>query len=243
MKAPRLSFAIFLLLAGLSLIGAETFRVRTLTLASVETHKEAESLSIGYNDAVSIQFPREATFLRGVEIELKIPQEILAYRNSMAYGLYRAIKPAPSAATIDYDAERIDLQPLPSRLSFVLQIPLRTNHGLKTGPYATVIQTAQDPRKGPILFRLLPIMKGLPEGIENLQFTVKVKPILANEGGFRLSLVQPGGARLEAGSNAVSVRIDEKPVEDYASLVVLTPGSHHLSVVSSEYRNEVRCLP
>ncbi len=236
MKVVRYALVLSLLFPLSVGLYAESFRVRSLTPVLVDQKKaEATSVPLGYNDAIGISFPREATFLKGVEIEIKIPQDIVSYRNSMAYGVYKQVRPAPQAQSIDYQADRIELQPLPSRLSFVLQIPLRPDHGLKSGPYATVVPFVHDPRQGPLLFRLLPVMKGLPENIESLSFAVKIKPILANEGGFRLAVSYPDGH-----AKPITVRVDERPVEDITTMLVLAPGNHHLSIVSQDYRNEVR---
>lgn len=235
MKGTRILLTGIMLFSALSLC-AETFRVRSMSLVTLDSQKpEAQIVPLGYNDAIGILFPASPVFLKGVEIEVKIPQGILSYRNSMAYGLYHRIKPAPSPTAIDYQGDELTFQPLPSRLSFVLQIPFMNAHGLKSGPYATVLSTVYDAKKGPLLFRLLPIMKGLPEDIETMQFQVRVKPILTEEGGFRLSLAWPGNQ-----VRPVSVRIDESLVENPGELVLLAPGSHHLSVVSDEFRNEVR---
>jgi len=236
MKKVRVILTGILLFYGMSALSADTFRVRSLTLAAVDSQKaEAQPVELGYNDAIAITFPKNITFLKGVEIEIKIPQDILAYRNSMAYGVYRQIQPAPTEKTIDYQGEQITLQSLPSRLSFVLQIPLQKTHGLKTGPYSTVLPYVYDASKGPLLFRLLPVMKGLPENIETLQFSVKIRPILTEEGGFQLKLAYPSDDM-----KPVSVRIDEVLVPNPEKMTVLAPGVHHLSIVSDDYRNEVR---
>lgn len=225
-----------LLVLGMTASGADLFRVRSMTLITLDSQKpDAQVVELGYNDAIGIIFPKNTTFLKGVEIEIKIPQDILAYRNSMAYGVYRLVVPSPAATVIDYQAEQVTLQPLPSRLSFVLQIPLQKVNNLKTGPYSTVLQYVYDASKGPLLFRLLPIMKGLPENIESLTFSVKIKPILTEEGGFSLKLDYPANP-----PKPVSVRVDEILIPNPESMTVLAPGPHHLSVVSDDYRNEVR---
>lgn len=218
------------------LFAADQFRVRSMTLVSLDIQQpEAKTVELGYNDAIGIQFPKDTTFLKGLEIEVKIPQEVLAFPSCMAYGLYRQVQPSPTEKKIDYQAEQITLMPLPSRRSFVLQVPLEKGHALKSGPYATVVPMVYDSSKGPLLFRLLPIMKGLPENIETLTFSVKVRPLLTEEGGFRLRLAYP---REPAGP--VSVRIDEALLQATDALQILSPGTHHLSVVSDDYRNEVR---
>jgi hypothetical protein len=236
MKTFRTALTVLLLVPTITLATAEPFRVHSMTPITVDVQRpEAQTTEIGYNDAVGIILPKSNPFLKGVEVEIKIPQDIVAYRNSMAYGIYRLPQPVPSEKSIDYQAEQVTMQPLPSRLSFVLQIPLQKNSNLKTGPYSTVLPYVHDASKGALIFRLLPVMKGLPENIESLSFTVKVKPILAEEGGFRLKIDYP-----EASPKPVSVRIDEALIVNPESLQILSPGTHQLSIVADDYRNEVR---
>jgi hypothetical protein len=149
--------------------------------------------------------------------------------------VYERVSPGPEPGVIDYSAQRLHLEPLPSKLSFVLQIPFIKEHKLKSSPYATVLPAVFDPDRVPFLFRLLPVMKGLPENIADLVFLVEVKPILTNEGMLLLSMIYPDDRR-----EALAVRIDEIPVEDISESLVLSAGMHHLSIVSEHYRNEVR---
>ncbi|ULQ59463.1 PEGA domain-containing protein [Brucepastera parasyntrophica] len=234
-KIQSFSIIFFLFLLPFS-VCAESFRVRSVTTLVLDTEKsEGKTVNIGYNDAVAVFFPENIIFLKGVEIEVKIPAEILEYRNSIAYGLYHRIKPAPVKNVIDYQADRIELAPLPSRLTLILQVPLIEKHNLKSGPYGTVISYMHNPASGPLLFRLLPVMKGLPDDIENVVFSVKIKPLFINEGGFILTLTYPDEEQYP-----VSVRLDETLLQEPHSLQLLSPGNHYLSVVSEEYRNEVR---
>jgi len=234
-KSARI-LTVILLFFGMAHAGAEGFRVRSMTPITVDaTVPEPQTVEIGYNDAIGVVFAQNPAYIKAIEIEVKIPKSMLEYQNSMAWGLYRKVQPLPNAKKIDYQAEEISLQSLPSRLTFVLQIPLRKDHGLKTSPYATVLQSIQDPSKGPLLFRLLPIMKGLPEDIEAIGFTVRIKPILADEGAFRLGIEYPQGEQ-----KPVTVYIDDVPVQNPKATQILATGTHHLSVVSDDYRNELR---
>jgi hypothetical protein len=236
MKNGAIILTGFFLLAGASVSAADSFRVRAMTPVTIDSQKpEAQSIELGYNDAIGISFPQDVSFIKAVEIEIKIPRSVIENPSCMAWGLYRQIKPAPTAKKIDYQGEELSLQPLPSRLSFVLQIPLEKEHGLKSGPYATVLPYVHDTTKGPILFRLLPIMKGLPDNIETVSFSVRVKPILDDDGGARISIDYPTDQ-----IKPVSVRIDEMPIDNPGDLQILAPGTHHLSIVSDDYRNEVR---
>lgn len=215
---------------------ADSFRVRSMTVVSLDAANPSPAIvELGYNDAVGVVFPKDTRFLRGFEIEIKIPQDILEFPGSMAYGLYKIPSPAPDKETIDYRAEQITLQVLPSRITAVIQIPLQKNHKLKTSPYSAVLSSIQDPAAGPIVLRLLPVMKGLPENIEKLVFQTRIKPILAEEGGFSMKLAYPGPE-----VEPVSIRVDELLYDNPGDVLILTPGKHQLSVVSERYRSEFR---
>lgn len=236
MKKIRVILVACMLFSAAAAFGIDNFRVGSMIPVSVDSQTpETQTVELGYNDAVGILFPKNTTFIRGVEIEIKSPQDIIPWRNSMAYGIYRQVQPLPAPAAIDYQGEQITLQSLPSKLSFVLQIPLQKQHNLKNSPYSTVLPYVHDTTKGPLIVRLLPVMKGLPENIESLKFTVRVKPILIDEGGMQLKLSWP-----DENPKPVSVRVDEILLENPENLLVLSPGDHHLSIVSDDYRNEVR---
>lgn len=238
MKSFRTILVVLFTCTVLSASFADTFRVRSVTTVTLDTQKpEWQTVKLGYNDSLGILFSEKTTFLKGVEIEIKIPQEIIEYQNSMAWGLYKKIIPKPLNTIIDYQGEQIRLQPLPSRLSFVLQIPVKQKHNLKTGPYATVLPFTHNPEDGPLLFRLLPVMKGLPENIETLIFLTRIKPILTEEGALNLDVLYP-----EDNKQPVSIRIDEVLVTNPKVLQILSPGSHHVSIVADSYRNEVRIV-
>ncbi|MBN2810439.1 MAG: hypothetical protein JXP39_00930 [Spirochaetales bacterium] len=234
MNTRALLLASLLVYPAVSAYTADSFRVRSLVPVSIQAHSETQTIEMGYNDALGIAFEDDAVFIRGVEIEIKPPQAILEYRNSLAWGLYSAPSPQPDPSVIDYKAVQLALNTLPSRLSFILQIPLKQNHGFKAGPYATVLQSIVDPAKGPVLFRLFPVMKGLPDNIETLRFVCRIKPLLTDEGGALLDITRPGE------QHPISVRVDETLVQNTGEMLILKPGSHHLSIVSEDYRDEVR---
>ncbi len=236
MKHVCLALAVLMLLVIPVPLAAQNFRVRSMaTLVLDSKTPETRTIDIGYNDAVGIIFPDNPVFLRALEIEVRIPQEILRYQNSMAYGVYRNVRPQPQSGIIDYSGIQESYQPLPSRLSFVLQIPLIRSHKLKTGPYATVLERIHNPEDGPVVFRLQPVMKGLPPTIEEMVFQIRVKPLLTEEGGLTVNLKHPGSEK-----KPVRILVDEQPVSLDSSMLLLSPGSHHISVVSDHYRNEVR---
>ncbi len=235
MTVKNTILGLYILIACLVSVYSENFRINRLESVVVSAEIPSLIVNMGYNDALEIVIPDTPLFLQGVELEIKIPQPILSFRNSVGYAVYEQVSPEPEPEIIDYAAERLHLEPLPSKLNFVLQIPFVSEHKLKSSPYATVLPAVFQQDKRPFLFRLLPVMKGLPENIADLIFVVEIKPILTNEGMALLSLSYPDERR-----EALVIRIDETPVEDISEPFMLTEGMHHLSIVSEHYRNEVR---
>jgi hypothetical protein len=217
--------------------GAEQFRalVAGSLLVSVEK-PEGTSVNMSFNSSALISLENDTRFLRGVELELSAPQAWLAYRGSLAMMIYNEFNRLPVTGVNDLDGKRITYEPLPDKIKTVYQIPLRPSHGLRSGPYASVIPGITDPAKFPVLFRLMPIIKGISDELENMRFVFNARPILSDEGAVKLIPRYPEQLR----GRPFTVLIDDILVENHAEEILLKEGEHHLVVLSDEYRNESR---
>ena len=226
-----------LLILGYAALALESFRVtRSLTVRIDGERLDAVTVSMGYNDGLAIILPQDNPFIKAVEIEVKTPESIALFQGAMAYALYTGLSPLPDGEAIDFSGNRLFMEMLPSMLSFALQVPLREGHGLKTDPYTAVLSEVPSPESLPLFFRLFPIMKGLPDDFEAAVFTVRIKPVLIDEGALLLSIVYPDGRE----GAALSVRIDEKAVSNPEKVLLLLPGEHNLAVSAAKCRTEVR---
>jgi hypothetical protein len=211
----------------------------TVTLSSDQP--EGTRLAIAYNEAVAVIQPKETPFIQGFEIEVKLPPAAIAMPGALAWELWRRVDPLPDRNRYGYQADRIITQPLPSRASLVLQVPMRKDFGLKSGPYATVIPFIVEQKDLPFIFRFEQVSKGMPSELENAQFQVRIRPLLTDQGALRLSLRYPeGGERLP-----VLVTVDDKELAeghfvDGKEVLVLKAGTHYLRVSSERYRDENR---
>jgi hypothetical protein len=150
--------------------------------------------------------------------------------------LYAGLERPPSSGTNDIEGRRIAFDPLPTKISIVYQIPVRESHGLRTTPYATVPTGVTLPSSFPILFRLMPIIKGVSDELELMRFVLTARPILGDEGALRLIVRYPEQLR----NRPFTVLIDDVVVENLAEERLLKEGEHHLVVLSEDYRNESR---
>ena len=212
---------------------------RTLVAGSVDlsaSNPEGSTVSLGSNGSVIVNLGKDTRFLRGIELELTAPQNWLAYRGSLAMLVYADLDHQPSRGIIDMEGRRIAFDPLPNKVKSVYQIPIRSAHGLRTSPYAVVIQGSVLPPSFPILFRLMAIIKGMNEELESMNFTLTAKPIFTDEGAVKISYRYPQQLR----GKQFTVLIDDVVIENPSEERLLKEGEHHLVVLSEDYRNESR---
>jgi hypothetical protein len=150
--------------------------------------------------------------------------------------IYNNISPQTASGITDFSGSRIAFDPLPGRLQIIYQLPIRQGHGLRTTTSITVQQTVAPPSTFPILFGLLPVMKGLSSDLERLTFTLTARPVLSDEGAVRLSARYPPQLR----GRPFTVLIDDNVIPNINDQIFLREGEHHLVIISDDYRNESR---
>jgi hypothetical protein len=232
----RKLFFAWILFFSLSSVQVPAESFRTILAGSLELSAETpdgSSLILPYDGSMLIQMGRGTRFFRGVEIEVSAPQPWLSYRGSLAMLAYAELDRVPVPGVNDIDGRRIAYDPLPGKLRMVYHIPVRSGHGLRSSPYATVTADIVQPSSFPVIFRLMPIIKGLSQELENMKFTLTVKPILSDEGAVRLIPHYPDQLR----GKPFTVLIDDIVVENIAEERLLREGDHHLVVLSDDYRN------
>jgi hypothetical protein len=195
---------------------------------------EGVRLSVGYDESVAVLMPKDSPFIQGIEIEVKSPQAVIAAPGGFAYELWRRIDPEPDKKRYAYRGERIIMQPLPARAGYAIQIPVRADHSLRPGPYATLLPFIVEGRDFPFLFRLVPISKGLSSAAEAAKFQIRVRPLLTDDGALSLKLRYPE-AQVER--FPVTVTVDDRKVDPSAP-IFLKAGSYRLGLSSEAYRDE-----
>ena len=233
---PRL-FAVACILSILTPLGAESFRTTLKDSLEISaTQPKGKSIAMTYIDSVVLTLPQGTTFLRGIEIEFKVPQIYLKYRNSVGLSIYRGPKEIPKSGVVDFQLDRLAFEIIPAKLKAVYQLPLREGHGLKTSPYVTVPTGIIQPQTFPLVLRLMPLIKGLSEDVETMEFILTVRPIIADEGALHLTIRTPDNLK----DRPYTVLIDDEVVSNIQKEWMLKTGEHHLSIISDDFRNESR---
>lgn len=232
-----------ILLTSLQFIYAENFRVMEMHEAVLSPDGSKTSLTAGINDGILIKLPEDRRFIQGIQIDLRIPKSIAALRDSIAMTFWTDCE--NGASDIDFRGNKVFLDTVPPKLSQTLQLEMN-GRSIKKDPYATVIPYTIEDDDSSLVLRFQLAMKGVPADVFDAVFDVEIKALLSNEGIFSLDFEYPdevegisSQAVLDTDEAPLLVYIDEVLYEDYAG-IVLPQGIHHLSVVSENYRNEVR---
>lgn len=249
------AFILFVLFFLNFSVFTESFSVQKLNEVNFSDIFESHSYKASFNDAFHINLPKDMTYVCGIEINMKIPEEIAAWRDSVSYSLYENITPKPNEKTKSYNGKKISYATLPSRLSLNVYIPLNQDFNIKDNPYSERIPVTPKLDNNDIFFKLQLVLKELPESFENLSINTTVKLVLIDKGKLNLSvepskqssypvLVKKNGsnkAKIEQKpkSKNYKVFIDDNPITSFSNLF-LTTGEHHASIVSDSYRNELR---
>jgi hypothetical protein len=235
MKRVILSFFLSAVVGGA--VNAEAFRANVAAKLDISADKpEGSTVALSFVDAVVIAIEGDRRFLRGVELDLRVPQPYLKHRGSLAVAFYAPLSPIPTIGVVDVNAERIGFELLPAKLQVIYDIPVRKNHGLKTTPYVSVPTGIVLPGAFPILFRITPVIKGLPDELENIHFQLTAKPLFSDEGAIRVSYKYPEKLK----DRPLTLLIDDAVVPETSKELVLSIGEHNLTIVSDHYRNESR---
>ncbi|MCQ2573841.1 MAG: PEGA domain-containing protein [Treponema sp.] len=245
-----LTLSVFLL--SVQTIYAESFRVRKAHIIQLNNdNTEIIAKDCNIYDAVAIYLPEDKSFipfLEGIEIKMVIPESIVSWPNSVAATVYDRICPEPSAKQIDYSGTRLYVNTLPPKLSWVLQVPLVKNHSIKESKYSSLITTIPSNQATNLFLKFQPVMKGIPEEVTTANIQVSARPILADKGRLKLNLKLPEPSKTEE-TNTVnsayavySIYIDDIPtnISSNSQDIILGTGVHNISLISENYRNEVR---
>lgn len=232
-------FSLVLLTSSALALSGESFRVSKVHIAQIDALPSTEkTVKLGINDSVAARLPENNEFLEGLEFKFSIPESVAYWMDSVACSVYVDIKPTPEDSQIDYSGKKVFVRTLPNKLSWVLQIPLLSEHSLKSNNYTQTIDPLSLTKDNVIFIRLQPVMKGVPEETLNAIIPITIKPILINKGKLKISLLPPEEELLPC-----SVFVDDEIVTlNENGELLLETGVHDVSIISESYRNEMRTV-
>jgi hypothetical protein len=215
--------------------------LRVLPAGSLEASQgKGGAVPVPYNGAVLISLGEDLRFFRGLEVEISPPPEWLSHQGSLVIAAYADLKRLPddppgTGAVWDIAGDRFLSAPLPGKMQIVYRIPLRGDHGMRDNPY-TMVTPLLPPSSFPVLFRLLPAIKGIDTELGRMRFLFSARPILGDEGAVRISFRYPR----QLPDRPFTLLIDNQVVKTPVEELLLKEGEHQLLILSDDYRNENR---
>jgi hypothetical protein len=185
----------------------------------------SESLPVHLEDLWGIVLGENYDFLRGVEIRIDLPEEASLYTGTYAVFVYRKVNPAPLSETQSYQGNLLFFKVVEERRRLFIQIPIGSASGPGSAPDTYIHKTPLEPSDFPLLFAVLPIMKGIPEQAAKALFHAEVHPLFKNMGKLLISLPDE-----EPPATDIRVFIDEKAHNYPATGILLEPGIRKVRV-------------
>ncbi|MDR2587975.1 MAG: PEGA domain-containing protein [Spirochaetales bacterium] len=185
----------------------------------------SESLPLRMEDAWGIVLGETRDFLRGIEIQLTIPEEANIYTGTYAVFVYRRVSPQPDTAVSQYEGSPLFFKVIEERRRLFLHLPFESSSGFSPAPDTYLHRTALTASDFPLLFAILPVMKGIPEQAAAAVFRAEVRPLFKNLGRLLLSFA--GNSSPDAGTR---VFIDDSEKGFSPKGFLLEPGIHRLRV-------------
>lgn len=227
-----------LVLVSASVAWADGVRTAVSAIVTLDQNRPETTVILRYNEAVGVFLPADPMFIKGVEFELRLPAAARGSESSILWSIYSSVSPAPSIDEVEYRAEPVASQPLPSRVSIILKAPIVERSDLRSDSFATVVPAVLSPARFPLMFKLSPIGKGYAPNVERAEFKLTVRPIIGDEGGIRISAVYPEGGE----KSPLSVYLDDRRIDDPSGVIVARKGLRLLRVSATGYREEVLSL-
>ncbi len=204
----------------------ETLRGPWVEPAALPTDSEQTvEFSLHTGEIGRLDVERHSRFLDGIELEIEIPEAVRPYAGSFAIYMIAAAETTQDREHARVHGERILFETLPrGRRVFVL-LPMHPDHGMRASADSLKAGRRVTSDDLPVALSIRPVMKGLPEGVRETRFPVKLRAVFREEGAARVVLVGPDGERLDQ---------DEEHVDEILDEIELTIGDRRLSSLSEE---------
>jgi hypothetical protein len=212
-------------------------QVETLEIAA----GTAKRFDLGMNDLGALDIEGDVRFLRGVQLEIQVPGSAQEFPGSFALYILRDVSPEPEPSVMTLQGTRVALEPIPLGDRFFYSVPAVSDHQLRSTVDARVAPSPLGTEYYPLVFSIIPVMKGITPAAAEGRFVVTARPLLLDRGALRLSIMTPEGEEIREAQGAFrnfSLSIDGREVGYTGEDIVLDTGLHRLSLESQVFENE-----
>lgn len=234
----KISLFLTVFLAFLPQLFSEDIRIQNLQTITINEDSNFESSAkLGINDALVIFLPPSMQYIDGLEIKFEIPEEIAVQKSACEFSIYDSLTPQPQNGTVNYSGEKIFRGIIPSKFSWIVQIPFSQDNTLKSNQYTTKIGQVPELKEHYIFVRLHQLIPNLPQNVLDAQISISIRPILSHKGQFKLNLSCP-----DENIETCTIFIDDTAynISSIKNGIFVESGIHNVTIISEYYRTEVR---
>ncbi len=189
---------------------------------------EKKEFVLGIDEISSINVTN-LDFLKGLEVEIKIPPLVQNYRGAFAVFFYQKILPKPNFSVKSYFGTRIKYFVIPVKNRIYIQIPFSSELLTQLPSDTLTLNRILSLSELPLFIVIQPVMKGIPEKVSNSRFSVSIKSLLKEKGVLALNVHYPAGFN----TRSFSIVIDGKKIAYPENEYVMPVGMHKLQILSS----------
>lgn len=228
--------AVFTFFRGANL-AAENFSVTNLHKLNILPSLEKSSVWVSINDAVEVSLPENMTYIQGIEISFKIPNQNVSSAENIYWSFYKdSVLISEEGQQSQYTGYRIASGTFASPKTRNIKIPLIKENNIKTDAFSYCIPYTGEYTQGKFIIKLQNLKKGSMANASDFSIEVSGKPIFMDQGTLFLSLRPPSGTQLQP----CIIFVDGISLDEHSKGIKLSPGIHELLVTSDHYRNEIR---
>ncbi len=183
-------------------------------------------------DLWGLRLEEDRDLLRGVEIQIDLPEEADLYRGTYAVFAWAGVAPPPARDIPSYQGSQLFFKVVDGGKKLFLQLPFGSSAGFGPIPDTYVHKKALGEADFPLLFAVMPIMKGIPDRASGAVFSTQVRPIFKNLGKLVVVPVDETGPLPE---DDFRLFIDDKPHPFDRRGFNIEPGMHRLRMEKDGY--------
>ena len=226
MKRKTVYFTVIIMLIALIPAAAENIRGKIAgnIILTDSTAAGDNNLTMSIEDLLAVTVDKDSEFIRGFEVEVRVPSQLRNYGSSFAFNIYEAISPEINDGIGTYYGRKYDSLILPNSARFFIRIPVGEKLPQSADPYTTVFSGVTEAADYPLMFTVLPMMKGFPSSLYDSGFSITVNPIYKDAGKLKLEFIIPEGLPRDS----LRLSIDGKTVRA-SDEIRLVSGNHSIN--------------
>jgi len=189
-------------------------------------------------EMVSVTLSGSSRYLKALHAEILLSNTLKEYFDSFGLVIYKKVSPRPRTGGRSFQGERIFFHYLPYLNRIYVTIPTvppgeqEQPAGSSAAMGSFRLEEPVSPEEFPLLIAVIPLMKGIPNSIQDKEFFLTLRPLLIKKGLLELILQYPPGTEGEI----LEVSIDGRPLETFDGPLEVESGIHSLLIRSEAFK-------